>query len=52
MTSFPQSDASVRMLVVDTPGYPARRQKAEMAAYARGAEYRSLDDWQIGRAHV
>ena len=40
-----QSDQSLRVLIIDTPGYPAKRQRAECAAFANGIEIDNFPDW-------
>lgn len=45
MKSFQQRDGRVRRLVLDLPEYPAKRQRQEMAAYAAGDDFKSVDEW-------
>jgi hypothetical protein len=45
MQIYPQVDASVRVLIVDVPSYPAKRQREECAAFGRGHEFRTFEEW-------
>lgn len=40
-----QPDQSLRVLIIDAPGYTAKRQRDECAAFANGVEINNFEDW-------